>query len=96
MATAPREFDEATRIPAERTGLSHDIVFGPRIVVAAVSLDYPGEDHDFIKAAWCIGPGGEGWWDLEGEEPLDRDLVGWMPFPAPLDTSPSAPLTEGG
>jgi hypothetical protein len=90
MDTAPRELDEATRVPAERTGLTYDLCMGTPIIVLATSFDFPGEDADPIKACWSLGPHGGLWWDLEAEEPLDRELIGWVPFPALLSNS------EGG
>lgn len=82
IETAPRELDESTRIPAERTGLTHDLCLGTPIALAVASLDFPGEDVDLVKACWSIGPKGGFWWDLDGEEPVDRDIIGWVPLPA--------------
>lgn len=83
ISEAPKVLDERTRIPKEKTGLSHDLCLGKPIAIAVRSIDFPNDVAELVRGCWSLGPHGGFWWDIDGEEPLDRDIIGWIELPSP-------------
>ena len=72
MATAPQ-----TPLSAHPVGRYRRSLFGPEIAL----LCWMDDHYVLIRGCWrTSGPQGD-WWDIEAEETVDLDLVGWAPLP---------------